>query len=85
MIEDAVLLLAISVEIFSVQLWVWLLQVKEVKAGLWLFLCPLFGYFFAAWWMGDSVSSYTIAGVSLVIGGLFLSKFNTKRNEMVFD
>ncbi|MBP6234811.1 MAG: DMT family transporter [Saprospiraceae bacterium] len=81
----AVFWLAIPVSIFAVQLWMWLLQVNEVKAGLWLFLCPLFGYFFAAWWMGDSVSSYTIAGVSLVIGGLFLSKFNTKRNEMVFD
>lgn len=81
----AVSWLAIPVSIFAVQLWMWLLQLNPVKAGLWLFLCPLFGFGFAVWWMGDAVSIYTIAGVSLVIGGLLLSKINTKRNEMVFD
>lgn len=77
--------LAIPVSIFAVQLWMWLLQVNPVKAGLWLFLCPLFGFVFAVWWMKDTVSIYTITGVSMVISGLILSKINTKKNEMVFD
>ena len=77
--------LAIPVSIVAVQLWLWLLQTNAVRAGLWLFLCPLFGYVFAAWWMNDAISSYTVAGVLLVIWGLLLSKINTRKNEIVFD
>ena len=77
--------LAIPVSIVAVQLWLWLLQTNAVRAGLWLFLCPLFGFVFAAWWMKDAISVYTIAGVLLVIGGLLLSKINTRKNEAVFD
>ena len=77
--------LAIPVSIFAVQLWLWLLQTNAVRAGLWLFLCPLFGFVFAAWWMKDSISIYTIAGTALVITGLLLSKINTRKNEVVFD
>lgn len=77
--------LAIPVSIFAVQLWLWLLQTNAVKAGLWLFLCPLFGFVFAAWIMKDEISSYTVAGVVLVIVGLILSQLNKRKNEVVFD
>ena len=77
--------LAIPVSIVAVQLWLWLLQTNAVRAGLWLFLCPLFGFVFAAWWMKDAISIYTIAGVLLVIVGLLLSKINTRKNEVIFD
>jgi drug/metabolite transporter (DMT)-like permease len=77
--------LAIPVSIFAVQLWLWLLQTNAVRAGLWLFLCPLFGFAFAAWWMKDNISMYTIVGTMLVIGGLLLSKINARKNEIVFD
>lgn len=77
--------LAIPVSIVAVQLWLWLLQTNAVKAGLWLFLCPLFGFIFAGWWMHEPISLYTVCGVVLVIGGLLLSKMNNKRSEVVFD
>ena len=77
--------LAIPVSIIAVQLWLWLLSVNPVRAGLWLFLCPLFGFFFAAWWMNDVISIYTVIGVALVITGLLLSKINTTKNDVVFD
>jgi len=77
--------LAIPVSIFAVQFWLWLPQVNPVRAGLWLFLCPLFGFIFAAWWMEDKISIYTITGVALVITGLLLSKINTRKNEVLFD
>jgi len=77
--------LAIPVSIIAVQLWLWLLNINPVRAGLWLFLCPLFGYFFAVWWMKDVISIYTITGVILVIGGLLVSKLNMRKNEIVFD
>jgi probable blue pigment (indigoidine) exporter len=70
----AVFWLAIPVSIAAVQLWLWLLKTNAVKAGLWLFLCPLFGFVFAAWLMKDSISLYTIIGVAMVIAGLLLSQ-----------
>ena len=77
--------LAIPVSIAAVQLWLWLLQVNAVKAGLWLFLCPIFGFAFAAWLTNDVISMYTVTGVILVIAGLLLSKINTRKNEVVID
>jgi probable blue pigment (indigoidine) exporter len=77
--------LAIPVSIFAVQIWLWLLQRNAVRAGLWLFLCPLFGFAFAAWLMNDPISLYTVAGVLLVTGGLLLSKLAEKKNEAMFD
>ncbi|MBB1286406.1 DMT family transporter [Flavisolibacter sp. BT320] len=77
--------LAIPVSIAAVQLWLWLLQKNAVGAGLWLFLCPLFGFVLAAWLVKDPISSYTVAGILLVVAGLFLSKRNKVKNEVVFD
>jgi drug/metabolite transporter (DMT)-like permease len=68
-----------------VQLWLWLLQTNAVRAGLWLFLCPLFGFVFAAWLTNDVISIYTVIGVILVVIGLLLSKINARKNEVVFD
>lgn len=72
--------LAIPVSIMAVQLWLWLLQTNAMRAGLWLFLCPLFGFIFAAWWMHEPISIYTIGGVVLVSVGLLLSKIKGKKN-----
>jgi probable blue pigment (indigoidine) exporter len=77
--------LAIPVSVFAVQLWLWLLRANPVRAGLWLFLCPLFGFSFAAWLMKEPLTIYTVVGVLLVIGGLLLSGISGKKNEMVFD
>jgi drug/metabolite transporter (DMT)-like permease len=77
--------LAIPVSIIAVQLWLWLLQQNPVRAGLWLFLCPLFGFAFAAWLVKDPISLYTFIGVLLVTGGLLLSKLNERKNETMFD
>lgn len=75
----SVIWLAVPVSIFAVQLWLWLLQLNAVRAGLWLFLCPLFGFIIAAWFLKDPISIYTIVGVLLVIIGLLLSKMNGRR------
>lgn len=66
--------LAVPVSIFAVQLWLWLLQTNTVKAGLWLFLCPVFGFAIAAPVLGDPISLYTISGVLFVMIGLFLAQ-----------
>ncbi len=66
--------LAVPVSIFAVQLWLWLLRINTIKAGLWLFLCPVFGFAIAAPILGDPISQYTIIGVFLVMAGLFISQ-----------
>jgi drug/metabolite transporter (DMT)-like permease len=70
----SVLWLAIPVSIFTVQLWLWLLKTNTVKAGLWLFLVPVFGLALAAWLTHDVISSYTVVGVIMVLLGLFISQ-----------
>ncbi|MFD0941485.1 DMT family transporter [Pedobacter boryungensis] len=66
--------LAIPVSIIAVQLWLWLLKTNAVKAGLWLFLCPLFGFIIAAILANEVISLYTLIGVVLVFGGLLIAK-----------
>lgn len=73
--------LAIFVSIFAIQLWLWLLKKNAVKAGLWLYLCPVFGFAIAAVILHDVISIYTIAGVVFVMIGLFLSQRNIKLAE----
>lgn len=68
----SVLWLAIPVSIGAAQLWLYLLRDNPVKASFWLFLCPVIGFVIAAWLMKEPISSYTVAGVLLVIGGLYL-------------
>lgn len=74
----SVLWLAIPVSVFAVQLWLWLLQTNAIKAGLWLFLCPVFGFIMAGWLVHDIINGYTIAGVLLVMTGLFLAQRSSK-------
>ena len=73
--------LAIFVSIFAIQLWLWLLKRNAVKAGLWLFLCPVFGFAIAAVLLKDVISSYTVVGVVLVMIGLFLSQREAKQKK----
>ena len=77
--------LAIPVSIFAVQLWLWLLQLNAIRAGLWLFLCPLFGFIIAAWILHDSISLYTIVGVLMVIAGLLLSRIKARKPEVILE
>ena len=75
----SVLWLAIPVSIVAVLLWLYLLQTDAVNAGLWLFLCPLFGILTAALLVGDQINLYTIAGVVLVISGLFVTRMGSRK------
>ncbi|MGX5816902.1 DMT family transporter [Chitinophaga lutea] len=68
----ATLWLVAPVSIVAVLLWLFLLKDNPVKASFWLFLCPVFGFAISAMLMHEPLSLYTLAGVGLVIAGLYL-------------
>lgn len=70
--------LALPVSIGAVLLWLKLIKQDAVKAGLWLFLCPIFGIVIAALLVGDSISLFTVAGLAMVLAGLGISHYNKK-------
>jgi len=70
--------LAIFVSIVAILIWLWLLKRNTIKAGLWLFLCPVSGFAIAAVVLNDVITNYTVVGVTLVLMGLFLSERKSK-------
>jgi drug/metabolite transporter (DMT)-like permease len=67
----SVLWLSLAVSVVGLICWFYLLRLDTVRASLWLFLCPLFGFFFAWWLMNEPITIYTIIGTLLVIAGLY--------------
>lgn len=67
----SVLWLSLAVSVVGLICWFHLLRVDTVKASLWLFLCPLFGFIFAWWLMDEPITIYTVIGTLLVVGGLY--------------
>ncbi|HTI07635.1 MAG TPA: DMT family transporter [Puia sp.] len=72
----SVLWLAIPVSVIAIQLWLYLLKDDAAKASFWLFLCPVFGFVIAAIVMGEPIGVYTVTGMGLVIGGLYIVQRN---------
>lgn len=71
---SSVFWLVIPVSIGAVQLWLYLLKKDPVKASLWLFLCPIFGFAYASFLLDEPITSYTYIGTLLVIVGLYLAQ-----------
>ncbi|RYG01183.1 MAG: EamA family transporter [Chitinophagaceae bacterium] len=68
----AVVWLAIPASIIASLLWMALLRDNPTKASAWLFLCPIAGFAIAAMIMKEPLTWYTLAGVILVIAGLYM-------------
>ncbi|MEZ0607679.1 DMT family transporter [Fibrella sp. WM1] len=62
------------VSVVALQLWFGLVRVDAVRASLWLFLCPVFGFIYSALFTGEPITPYTLAGTSLVIAGLWMGR-----------
>jgi probable blue pigment (indigoidine) exporter len=71
----AVLWMAIPVTIVAVQLWLILLSYDTSKATLWLFLCPVFGFFYSWLMLNEPITLYTVTGTALVLAGLYIGVF----------
>jgi probable blue pigment (indigoidine) exporter len=76
----SVIWLVIPVSIGAVQLWLYLLKIDPVKASLWLFLCPIFGFIYASFLLNEPITAYTYVGTLLVIVGLYLAQREKFRN-----
>lgn len=69
--------LIFPVSILAVQLWLRLLKTDAVKASLWLYLCPVFGFFYSWMLLDEPMSVFTGIGTALVLLALYLGQ---KRN-----
>lgn len=70
----SVLWLSIAVSVVGLICWFYLLKIDTVKASLYLFLCPLFGFVYAWYLMNEPITYYTAAGTLLVLMALYLGQ-----------
>jgi drug/metabolite transporter (DMT)-like permease len=70
----AVLWLVFPVSVAALQLWFYLVRQDAVRASLWLFLCPIFGFLYAYVLMNEPITRFTYLGTALVLGGLYLAQ-----------
>jgi drug/metabolite transporter (DMT)-like permease len=68
----SVLWLSIAVSVVGLICWFHLLSIDALRASLWLFLCPAFGFIYAWWLMDEPITLYTYIGTAMVILGLYL-------------
>lgn len=66
--------LIVPVSIGAVQLWLRLLKTDAVKASLWLYLCPIFGFVYAAILFHERITLYTVIGTILVLTALYVGQ-----------
>lgn len=66
----------VFVSIGAVQMWLYLLKIDTVKAALWLYLCPTFGFIYAKVLMDEPITAFTVVGTLLVIVGLYIGQKN---------
>lgn len=66
--------LVVPVTIIAYALWLKLLSVDPVKAGIWLFLTPVLGYIMAVIIMHERMTIFGVSGAILVVIGLLYSR-----------
>jgi drug/metabolite transporter (DMT)-like permease len=66
--------LIFPVSILAVQLWLRLLKTDAVRASMWLYLCPVFGFLYAALFLGEPITWHTFLGTACVMAALYVSQ-----------
>jgi len=72
----SVIWLSLAVSVVGLICWFYLLMIDTVKASFWLFLCPVFGFFYAWLLLGEPITWFTVAGTIMVLAGLLISRKN---------
>ncbi|PWJ55575.1 EamA domain-containing membrane protein RarD [Dyadobacter jejuensis] len=70
----SVLWLSLAVSVVGLICWFYLLRQDAVRASMWLFLCPVFGFVYAWWIVDEPITLYTYIGTLLVAIGLYLGQ-----------
>ncbi len=73
--------LIVPVSVIALQLWFYLVRKDAVRASLWLFLCPVFGFLYSWMLLNEPITWFTFAGTILVIGGLYLAQQEKFRKQ----
>ena len=63
----------IAISIIGIILWFYLLKKDPVRANMWMFLTPVFGYLQAAVVLGEHIRVTDIIGTAFVLLGLVVS------------
>ncbi|MBL0740197.1 DMT family transporter [Chryseolinea lacunae] len=66
--------LILPVSVVAVNLWLRLLKSDAVRASLWLYLCPIFGFLYSWLLLGEPLTVYTWAGTILVMTALYIGQ-----------
>ncbi len=66
--------LIIMVSVFAVQLWLRMLKTDAVRASLWLYICPIFGFLFSTIFLDEPFTLYTVCGTALVLLALYVGQ-----------
>ncbi len=66
--------LVVPVSIGAVQLWLRLLKRDAVRASMWLYLCPVFGFFYSNLLLDEPVTMFTFVGTALVMIALYVGQ-----------
>lgn len=78
---QSVLWLSFAVSVVSLACWFYLLKIDTIKASMWLFLCPIFGFYYAWLLMDEPITLFTVGGTLLVLVGLVLSILSKRRKS----
>ena len=71
--------LIFPVSILAVQLWLRLLKTDAVRASMWLYLCPVFGFLYAAIFLNERLTHHSFIGTALVLIALYISQMKKHR------
>jgi probable blue pigment (indigoidine) exporter len=66
--------LIFPVSILAIQLWLRLLKADAVRASMWLYLCPVFGFIYASFFLHEPITYHTLIGTAFVMTALYISQ-----------
>ena len=66
--------LILPVSVAALQLWFYLVRQDAIRASLWLFLCPIFGFAYSYLLLGEPITPTPFWVPALVVGGLWLGR-----------
>ncbi|WP_229308518.1 DMT family transporter [Jiulongibacter sediminis] len=71
--------LGLPISGLAVYLWLWLLSTDTVKASLFLFLCPIFGFAYAYFILHEPFTLFTLGGLIVVMAALYIGQYKKRQ------